>query len=90
MSASPRIISQRRFTQPFKAYRVVVTNDQYKAIRISSMKMRGFSHPFERDLDTNEIVIYGRNEKLIRQDIKTFIPHAEIIHYFSKNWRYDR
>ena len=85
----PRKIHPKRFTAPFQEYRVKITREQYIAVKMSAMGMRGFKYPFERDLDSEELIVYGRDDKGIRAALEDFCPGTPITAQFSYMKKYD-
>ena len=55
-----------------------LTDSQRKALRLSSMKMRGFNHKYERDLETNVTSIFTKNPKRVVLDLKALFPTLDV------------
>ena len=60
--------------QPLRHILFTPSQTEYKAIRLSSMKMRGFNHTMVRCLETKEVIVQGRDVEKILSDIKSFCP----------------
>lgn len=65
-------------TAHLKSFSFALNDEEYTTLRLNSMKMRGFTHDFHRDLETKIIKVHGKNETTIIQDIKNLFPNAEI------------
>jgi len=63
--------------QPVKHIKFTPTEQEYRAINLASMGMRGLKEPYERDVETKEVTVQGRNVKAIVEKLKQFSPDAE-------------
>jgi len=63
---------------PLLSFSFELTESERKALRLSSMRMRGFKHNFQRDLETNITTVYGKNKKQILADIKALFPNLDV------------
>jgi len=63
---------------PLKCFSFVLNDEQRKALKMSSMRMRGFKHKFQRDVETNVTQVYHTNEKVVLADIRDLFPDLEI------------
>ena len=65
-------------TAPLLNFKFVLDDLQIQVLRNGSMKMRGFSHSFERDVETKVVTVVGRNKPKITEDIKALFPDIDI------------
>lgn len=55
-----------------------LTDEQRKELKMSSMRMRGFNHKYERDLETNVTYVYSKNPKQVKEDILKLFPKLSV------------
>ena len=65
-------------TAPLKSFSFTLNEEQFTALRLDSMKMRGFSHDFFRDVETKIITVHGKNEKRVLEDIANLFPNIAV------------
>lgn len=63
---------------PLLSFSFTLTDEERAKLRMSSMRMRGFKHNYERDIETNVTKVYGKNKKLILDDINALFPNLDV------------
>ena len=55
-----------------------LTDEERKTLHMSSMRMRGFSHKYERDIETNITNVFSKNPKKVTADIRALFPDLDV------------